>query len=203
MHYQSKCKPIKHIRKLIFLIVILSVFIWIIMIYFMLNNIKNNKAINSTVISERLSKISELSTVKYNYSNILALKNSVKFKDYSIPFTEKSFLLKYSGYIKAGVDLKNVNIIINKKRITITLKKAKILDNSINNDDLSVYNEKSSMFNKLSMQDMVDEINVDKSKVEVNLLKTNFLDGANTNAKSLLEGILLNMGFEKVTIILK
>jgi len=169
----------------------------------MLHNINNDKVINSTVIAERLSKISELSSLKYNYSNILAVKNSKKFEDYSIPFTEKSFLIKYSGYIKAGVDLKDLTVLVNKKRITITLKKAKILDNSINSEDLFIYDEKSSMFNKLSMQDMINELSSEKSKVENNLLKTGFLDGANANVKSLLEGILLNMGFENVTIIFK
>ncbi len=203
MSSKSECKTIKHIKKLMILIVFLSISIWAIMIYFMLNNISNDKVINSSVITERLSKISELSTVKYNYSNILAIKNNKKFRDYPIPFTEKSFLIKYSGYIKAGVDLKDLTVLVNKKRITITLKKAKILDNSINSKDLFVYDEKSSMFNKLSMQDMINEISNEKSKVEANLLKTGFLDGANANAKSLLEGILLNMGFENVTIIFR
>ncbi|MCB2293224.1 DUF4230 domain-containing protein [Clostridium algoriphilum] len=203
MHSHLECKPIKHIKKLIFLIAFLSLSIWVIMIYFMLHNINNDKVINSTMIVEKLSKISELSTVKYNYSNILAVKNTRKFEDYSIPFTEKSFLVKYSGYIKAGVDLKDITVLVNKKSIIVNLKKAKILDNSINTEDLFVYDEKSSMFNKLSMKDMINELTKEKSRVEANLLKTGFLDGANATAKALLEGILLNMGFENIKIIFK
>ena len=59
------------------------------------------------------------------------------------------------------------------------------------------------MFNKLSMQDMINEISNEKNKVEADLLKTGFLDEANANAKILLQGILSDMGFKNVTIIFK
>ena len=203
MNLESAYKPIKQKNKIIFLLILLSFTISSIMIYSIINNINKDKIITSTVIAERLSKISELSTVKYNYSNVLALKDNKKFKDFPIPFTEKSFLIKYSGYIKAGVDLKDLDVAINEEKVTITLKKAKIFDHVINNEDLFVYDEKSSMFNKLSMQDMVNEISNEKSKVESDLLKTDFLDEANSNTKLLLQGILLDMGFENVTIIFK
>jgi len=50
---------------------------------------------------------------------------------------------------------------------------------------------------------MINEISNEKSKVEADLLKTGFLDEANANAKLLLEGILLDMDFENVTIAFK
>ena len=203
MNLESACKHIRRKNKLVFLIVLLSLTIGSIMVYSIINKFNNDKVITSTIISERLSKISELSTVKYNYSNIITLKNSRKLKDYSIPFTEKSFLIKYSGYIKAGVDLKDLDVLVTDKKITITFKKAKILDHVINNKDLFVYDEKSSMFNKLSMQDMINEISNEKGKVEADLAKTGFLDTANANTKLLLQGILLDMGFKNVTIVFK
>ncbi|MBZ9606465.1 DUF4230 domain-containing protein [Clostridium estertheticum] len=163
----------------------------------------NDKSITSTLISERLSKISELSTLRYNYSNIISLRDNKKLKDYSIPFTEKSFLIKYNGYIKAGVDLKDLAVLVTNDSVTITLKKSKILDHVINSKDLFIYDEKSSMFNKLSMQDMINEISNEKVKVEADLIKTGFLDSANANTKLLLQGILSNMGFKNVTIIFK
>ena len=201
MKLKSAFKTIKH--KIVLLIILLGLIISSIMLSSIMNIINNDKIISSTVIAERLSKISELSTVKYNYSNILTLKNDKKFKDFSIPFTEKSFLIKYSGYIKAGVDLKDLNMAINEKHVTITLKKARIIDHAINNEDLLIYDEKSSMFNKLSIQDMINEITNEKCKTEACLVKTGFLDEANDNAKMLLQEILIDMGFEKVTIVFK
>jgi len=173
------------------------------MIYSITNNFKTQKVINSTLIAERLSKISELSTIKYSYSNVIVVKDSKKFKELSIPFTEKSFIIKYSGYIKAGVDLKDIDVAINKETVTITLKKAKILDHVINSGNLFVYDERSSMFNKLSMQDMINEMSNEKNKVEDNLMKTNFLEEAGSNTKLLLQGILLDMGFKNVIIVFK
>lgn len=203
MNLGSFFKPIKHKVKFFFIIILLSISISTIMIYSIINLINNEQTISSTLIMERLSKISELSTIKYNYSNILALKNTRKFKDFPIPFTEKSFFIKYSGYIKAGVDLKDLAVAVNEKDVTITLKKSKILDHVINNEDLFVYDEKSSMFNKLSMQDIINEISNEKILIETNLLKKGFLDEANNNAKLLLQGILLDMRFENVTIVFK
>lgn len=203
MNLKSSPKTTKIKNKFILLIIYLSVTISTIMIYYIINDVKNDKLANSTIIAERLSKISELSTLKYSYSNVLVVKNSIRFNDLSIPFTEKSFIIKYSGYIKAGVDLKKIDIVVIKHKVIITLKKAIILDHVINSGDLFVYDEKSSMFNKLSMQDMVNEIRNEKTKVETDLLKTGFLDEANTNTRLLLQGLLLDMGFENVIIIFK
>jgi hypothetical protein len=203
LNFKKTYTPMKLKNKLFFLIILISLTVATIMIYSILGRFNSGKVITSNMITERLSKISELSTSKYSYTNVLSIKDSKKFKDFAIPFTEKSFLVKYSGYVKAGVDLNDIDIIINQKTVTLSLKKAKIFDHVINTDNLLVYDEKSSMFNKLSMQDMIYEISNEKGKVEVDLLKTGFLDEANTNAKLLLQGILLDMGFEKVIIIFK
>ena len=203
MNLHALSKLLKRKNKFFFLIILLCTTICTIIIYSIINNFNNDKVISNTLIAERLSKISELSTLKYSYSNIVAITDIKKFKNFYIPFTEKSFLIKYSGYIKGEVDLKDLDILINKKSITITLKKSKILDHVINNEDFFVYDEKSSMFNKLSIQDMINEITSQKNKIEADLIKTGFLDGANANAKLLLQGILRDMGFESVTIIFK
>lgn len=203
MNPKNACNLVKMKNKLIFLITLIALTISAIMIYSIIDSFNNGKVITSTMISERLSKISELSTAKYSYTNVLSLKDSKKFKDFPIPFTEKSFLIKYSGYIKAGVDLKDIDVLVNEKIVIITLKKAKIFDHAINNEDLFIYDESSSMFNKLSMQDMISEISSEKIRVETTLLKTGFLDEANSNTKLLLQGILLDMGFQSVTILFK
>ena len=203
MNLESSHKLINRKNKFIFFIILFILSISTIIFHLIINTVSNHNVINSTVIAERLSKISELSTVKYNYSNILSIKNSKKFKDYSIPFTEKSFLIKYSGYIKAGVDLKDLDVRVSNEKITITLKKAKLLDHVIDDKNLSVYDEKSSIFNRLSIQDVTNEISSEKKRIEINLVKTDFLDKANANTKLLLQGILLNMGFKNVTIVFK
>ncbi|MBK5243085.1 DUF4230 domain-containing protein [Clostridium sp.] len=203
MNLKSAFSHIKLKSKFILLFIILNLTISTIMIYSIINTFNNEEVKTSTIITERISKISELSTIKYNYANIIVLKNTKKFKDFSIPFTQKSFFIKYSGYIKAGVDLEGLKVLVNGRKITITLKKSKIIDNVIDNEDLFVYDEKSSMFNKLSMQDIINEICNEKKKTEVELLKKGFLDEANNNAKLLLRGILLDMGFENVTIVFK
>jgi hypothetical protein len=203
MILKSIKKFMRHKIKLILFIVFLCITMSVILSFSISNIVNTRDVTKSTIIAEKLSKISELSTIKYSYSNIIALSNSKKLNNFDIPFTEKSFLIKYSGYIKAGVDLKDLRVAVHNRNITITLNKAKILDHVVNEQDISVFDEKSSLFNKLSMKDMIDEMGNEKKKIEVDLLKTGFLDGANTNAKLLLQGILSDMNFDSVTIVFK
>lgn len=65
--------------------------------------VKNHTTFDSTVIIEKIDKICELSAVKYYYSNVVAYKDNKKLKDFDLPFTQKAFLIKYDGYIKAGI----------------------------------------------------------------------------------------------------
>ena len=107
----------------------------------------------SNTIEEQLSKILELSTVKYNYTNVVSYKDSRKLSGLNLPFTSKSFLIKYDGYIKAGVDLNTVETeITDTKSIKMTLDKPKVFDNVIIEEEVYVYDEKDSIFNKLSFE---------------------------------------------------
>lgn len=202
MQYARAKKTMPLFKKIKFFIILVFIIFLLSKAYLLVNSIKNKEIVSSSVITERLSKISELSTMKYSYSNVLALKNQKKISDFAIPFTEKSFLIKYNGYIKAGIDLKkDVKVDVNGKEVIINLKKAKILDHVVDEKDLYVYDEKSSIFNKLTMNDMISEIVKEKSKVETNLINSGFLNDTTNNTKALIEGMMHDMGFQKVDIV--
>ncbi|OFI05309.1 hypothetical protein CLOACE_18330 [Clostridium acetireducens DSM 10703] len=167
--------------------------------------LKENKIKDSSIIYERISKICELSTIKYNYSNVLAVKDAKKFNGVDIPLTKKSFLVKYDGYIKAGIDLKNSNIKTNVEgdSVELVLPKAKILDHSINEKNIFVYDERSAIFNKLTLKDMINEISDEKKKVEEDAINRGILNDANKNAENLLKDILKDMKFKNIKIIFK
>lgn len=158
----------------------------------------------SNTIEEQLSRILELSTVKYNYTNVVSFKDNKKVSGLNIPFTSKSFLIKYSGYIKAGVDLNSVETeIIDTKTVKITLDKPKVFDNVIIEEDVYIYDEKSSVFNKLSFEDLYDVLIDEKEKTEKEILDKGLLNDAEKNTKEILDSLLKSMGFENIEIIFR
>lgn len=163
----------------------------------------NEKSTNITNISNELKRISDLATYKNTYTDVVFTKDSKKIQDFTIPFTTKTLLIKYTGYVKAGVNLEDAEIEVNneEKKIDLKLKKAKVLDNVIDTDNVTILDEKSALFNKIQGQEIINELNKNKGQVVDKLIKDGFLEKANENTKILLEGILKSMGFEKINIV--
>lgn len=158
----------------------------------------------SSTIDEELARIVELSSVKYNYTNVVSFKDSKKLSGLSLPFTTKAFLIKYSGYVKAGVDLDSIETeVVDNKTIKVKIDKPKVLDNVIMEEDVYIYDEKSSVFNKLSFNDLYDVLIEEKSKLEEELVDKGLLKDAKKNTEEILDSLFKGMGFEDIGIIFK
>lgn len=154
----------------------------------------------SDFVSEKLVSISELATARYDYSNVISIKDSLSFKDISIPFTEKSFVIKYTGYITAGLDLTKATFTINKDILNINIPQCTILSHTVNEDEIYVFDEKTSIFNPLTMDDMLKEILDEKSKTEAEVVGEGFLDQVTVDTLQLLEEIFSNSDFKEVKV---
>lgn len=129
----------------------------------------------SSIVSESILQILQLSTLEYNYTDVVSYKESVKYKDIIIPFTEKRFMIKYTGYLKAGSDLSNIEIDTpDSETIHITIDHATITDNVINEEDVYVYDEKGSIFNNLKIADVYEIMVAEKQKTEDSLIEKGF-----------------------------
>lgn len=162
--------------------------------------IENNLEKKCDLIADKLVTISELATVKYNYSNIISIKDSLKYKDFIIPFTEKSCVIKYNGYITAGVDLSKATISTVNKELLISLPTSSILNHTVNEEEIFMFDEKSSAFNKLNLTDMLKEIITEKEKTENELLKEGFLDRVNSDTVKFLQSFFKELGYENIKI---
>ncbi|HHY77345.1 MAG TPA: DUF4230 domain-containing protein, partial [Clostridiales bacterium] len=117
------------------------------------------------------------------------------------PFTEKSFLIKYDGYIKAGIDAGDIEILLNEgKTIKVRLKNSKILDHVIDEKSIYVYDEKDSIFNKMSINDIFNQLAEEKEKIEQKLIEKGFLKDTNDNVRMFLEEFLKSLGYESIEI---
>ena len=190
-------------KKIGIILLILLAAVLAMVIYFKVTSARETSILSET-IEEKVSKIVELSTVKYNYTNVAAYKDRKKMSGANLPFTEKRFLIKYNGYIKAGVDLKNIEVSLkDKETVEVTLPRPVILDNVIDEDDIYIYDEKDTVFNNLSINDLYDVLKEEKQKTETEVIDKGLLNEAQKNANEILLTFLENMGFKNIKVTFK
>ncbi len=193
-------KTLKKIQAKIILGLILLIVIGGFLFYLKLETNRKVQAFSDTV-EEKVARIAELSTIQYHYTDVLTYKENISYKGLSIPFTGKSFLIKYTGYIKAGIDLETIDIdVVDTKRIVVKIKGSQILDNVINEEDIYVYDERESVFNRLKISDVYDVLVKEKKKTEQEIIERGFLDEADANASAMIEEFLRTMGFSDIRI---
>lgn len=161
---------------------------------------KEELGYDSTAILNRVVPIQELALVKYNYSGVIGYKDFLKILKMNVPLTEKSFLLKYNGYIKAGVDFENMKVEVSGKDVHISLPRAKILDVSIDEKSIKVYNESMNAFNPLTISDYNKAIVREKETMSNSAISQGILRDAAKHAEIVLTTIMKDMGFENIKI---
>ena len=193
----------KKIKKLLILLPILIV---VITGSCFMYKFKSNKNIykDNTKVMNTISQVLNLNTVKYNYSNIITVRKDKSINDIKIPFTEKSFIIKYNGIINGGVTPQDIKIIKNTgNEIFVEIEECKILDHYIDNDNIYVYDVKSSMFNKLEIQEVLDDINKYKKEYEEKALQEGLMNEIMKTTKTSMENMLKNIGYKEVVVSFK
>lgn len=156
---------------------------------------------DTTRVMDTISQVLDINTVKYNYSNVVTVKKDKSINDIKIPFTEKSFVVKYEGVVNAGVKPENIKIAKNDgKSILVEVSKCEILDHYIDDDNFYVYDIKSSIFNKLKVQEIIDDVSKYKKEYEEKLIKEGFIDEVKSTTKLSIENILKNVGYESIKV---
>lgn len=174
----------------------------IILAILLIINISRNKesSYNSSSILARIDNIKELATVKYNYTGVISYKDYLKFMNLNVPLTEKYFLLKYSGYIKAGVDFSRVKVDIVNEVVHVSIPKAKILDTLIDEKSIQVFNESENAFNPIKINDYNKALSKEKSTMQREAINQGLLKDATDQAKLAINSLLKGMGFESIVI---
>lgn len=192
----------KSISKWIFLILVLALVVSVVINMFFIKR-KEKPVILSENIEQQVKKIAEVSTIKYNYTDVVSYENSKQFNGLDIPFTNKRFIVKYNGYIKAGVDFEDIKIKVEGNNVEVIMPKAKILDNVIIEEDVAFFDEKNGLFNKLNYDELYDVLVVEKEKTQKEVISEGILEEAEENAEDLIKILLEDLGVENVKIISK
>lgn len=104
-------------------------------------NKQTEPEITSTLIQNRIEQASDLVTTKYHYTKVGKFENSLNLNGWSIPLTNKYFILTFEGEIQLGTDLSKANVEINDSTIHVTVDKPAVISNSIDESSIEVYDE--------------------------------------------------------------
>ena len=88
-------RRLRFYRILVFLLIAL---IAVYFFFFRKKFIGLNKEERVDNLKASIEDIGDLVTVEYNYTDILTYKDSLTLMDMKIPFTDKSYIIKYNGY---------------------------------------------------------------------------------------------------------
>ena len=116
-------------------------------------NKQTKPEISSTLIQNRIEQASDLVTTKYHYAKVGKFENSLSLNGWSIPLTNKNFILTFEGEIQLGTDLSKAEVEIKDSTIHITVDKPTVISNSIDESSIEAYDETKNIFNPISVND--------------------------------------------------
>lgn len=198
---------LKRIFKGIFGLILFIVIAYLILI--LLNkadflSLNSNKHSETSLVQDKLVELSEWTTLRYEYSNVIVSRTdktlTVLGSDFN--FAETIKLIEYSGYLKAGTDMSKVELKYDDEaeKIFAKVPRSKILDNVVDTNSVKVEDIKGNIFSDYSTQIVFDEINANKAELEDKKISEGFLDEADRRIKQLLTSFLLANGYEEVVI---
>lgn len=146
------------------------------------------KEVDISVINSEIKEIGELATLEYLYTDAGRFSDVKKMFGLDVPFTTKSFVVKWDGVIKAGVNVQNITAAINKmkKEIVISIPRAEILSHVIDDRSFEIYDEKDGLFNKVEIKDIKTFEITSKDEMERRAIENGILDKALENAKDII-----------------
>lgn len=150
--------------------------------------------INLVDIQSEINNIGELATTEYLFTDAAEFSDSKQIKNWNIPLTKKSFILKWSGVIKAGIELDKVTIEVDEseKKVHVSVPTAKILSYSVDKDSVEVLDEKDNIFNNISINDKVQFDSKTEEAIKNRAIENGLLIKAQANAEDVLSRLILS-----------
>ena len=150
----------------------------------------DNSHNEASVVFGRIVSQNELVSVSQDYNIVDKVSDANSFFGlFDIPFTGNSFWYRYTGTIKAGVNLETANIDAQGTKITITLDPAYIISNEPDMDQSGVLEENNNVLNPIHVDD-VDEFQrwcIEQS--EADAIEGDLLEDAQVEAESRLSNL--------------
>ena len=189
----ERTHPVREARKILTLALILAL---IAVLCFGIGFLTGGKSRESTpklsavVVEHQLDQVSQLATARYSYTNMGQFEQSSDFYGVKIPFSGKRFIVSYDGSILAGVDLKQAEVKLTSRKVTVILPEARILSHEIDNDSLKVFDETKNIFNPLTIENYNSFYAEQKNEMEEKASQNGLFAQAEEQAELVVKQVL-------------
>lgn len=136
------------------------------------------------VISTEIKEIGELATVNYFFTNAAKFTDSRQIKEWNIPFTEKSFIMKWDGEIRAGVMVDDIEVVVDGMKVMVYIPNAQIFSYSVTNAE--VLDEKNNIWNRISIDDKVKFDAKTEQEMKERAIQSGILEEAQESAEKII-----------------
>lgn len=115
-----------------------------------------------------------------------------RFLDLIFHLQKANTFNSYDGIVKAGTRFSKIEVTVNDeaKIATVKLPEIKVLDVTIDNDSLKIYDESQSIFTPLHIEDLNNAQIELKAKAKETALENDLIGQAAQNAKTIISGFL-------------
>lgn len=153
-----------------------------------------SKEVDIRLINSEIQDIGELATIEYIYTDAGKFEDPKQVFGKNIPFTTKSFIAKWDGTIKVGVDIRKVSAEVDEdnKKIIVHIPKAEILSHEIDSNSIETLDQKDGLFNPVKVEDVREFDEESKKAMETRVIENGILDKAFDSAKTIIEKLIIN-----------
>ncbi|APT84097.1 DUF4230 domain-containing protein [Corynebacterium aquilae] len=151
---------------------------------------KPGATITSTTIENSFQDIAELSTEEYTFTRVgKHNKDGYHLMGQKVPFTGNSFIIVYSGSVKAGLpNMEDVHVTIDdsSRTITIAAPKVAVTNSEIDPNSIEQYDQSMNPLNQIKVSDVSQFLASAKRNAEVEAIDGGLLKRAQKRTEELL-----------------
>ena len=163
---------------------------------------KQLQTVDINVLRQQMAKISELATVSYDYTDIASHKKTEKLWGYDIPFSTSTILIRYSGTIKAGVDINAATITVRDSTVSIALPSPRIIAHSVDPHTIKILNQDNGLFSSIKIADFQAFCMAHQDSMQNAAIASGLLDEASANTMASLELLMAPLRGMGYTVVL-
>lgn len=148
------------------------------------------REVDIELITSEIQDIGELASIEYLYTDAGKFEDSAELFGKEIPFsfTTKSFIAKWDGVIKAGINVDEITVEVDHadREIIVHMPDAKILSHELDEESIQTLDEKNGLFNSIKVDDIREFDAISKEAMEQRAIENGLLDKAYENAKAII-----------------
>ena len=145
----------------------------------------------SALTLNKIIACSELSVLTTIYTDVVLLKKT------KLKMAKSYSIYRYVGKIKTGIQLSECGFEFDpeSQKIIVSLPPVKIFDHSIDIENIEKFDEKNSIFSKISNMELFDEITRKKQEALDRLIDNGLIQATENRVKMGITQILSAMGY--------